>query len=135
VLNELHQQYMANASLSDEERRALITTTPRQSGKSFAPAQQQPSSTRPDRHLDLHQLDIMLQRGRDHRDCVVVWTSNLKFTYAAIYANHKWFITGTGKFYGGNEFSHEDFVYKVLGDAEVTSLFISTKFKHIFERW
>jgi hypothetical protein len=64
-----------------------------------------------------------------------VWTSDRKFTYAAVYADNRWFITGRGGFYGGNEFSHNDFVYHVLGAPEVTSLFICNKFNHIFERW
>lgn len=47
---------------------------------------------------------------------VVVWKSSI-YTYAAVYTGGKWWITGTGRWYGGNVFDTQEFVDKVLADA------------------
>ena len=93
-----------------------------------------PAATRggPARRLDLVELDYQLTKLRGR--CVVIWTSARRFTYAAVYAGNTWYITGSGKFYPGTVFTHQQFVFNVLGAAAVTSIYISTEHRHFYER-
>jgi hypothetical protein len=84
------------------------------------------------RSLDLRALEHTLDLVRN--EVVVVWKSNGRYTYAAIYANGKWYITGAGVFYGQNEFLHHEFVYEVLGNKEVTELWLTDRFTQVFRR-
>lgn len=52
---------------------------------------------------------------------VVRWKSNI-YTYAGVYAAGTWWITGTGRFYGKNCFTDEEFVDKVLAKAEIVEI-------------
>lgn len=81
---------------------------------------------------DLRELDELLHQSRG--GCIVVWTSNHRFTYAAVHAAGKWFITGRGDYYGGNEFTHQQFVYQVLGHSDVTSIYVTTDVQTLFTR-
>lgn len=81
---------------------------------------------------DLRELDELLHQARG--GAIVVWTSNHRFTYAAVHAAGKWFITGRGDYYGGNEFTHQQFVYQVLGHHDVTSIYLTTDVQTLFTR-
>lgn len=59
---------------------------------------------------------------------VVRWKSSI-YSYAAIYAGGKWWITGAGKYYGDNVFDNDEFVNDVLKDA--TSIEVATEFEEI----
>lgn len=48
---------------------------------------------------------------------VVKWKSNI-YTYAGVYAAGTWWITGTGRFYGKNYFTDEEFINNVLMKAD-----------------
>lgn len=40
------------------------------------------------------------------------------YTYAAIYVGGRWYITGTGRWWGTNVFDHEDFIKRVIESSE-----------------
>jgi hypothetical protein len=82
--------------------------------------------------LDLRALEHTLELVRN--EVVVVWRSNNRFTYAAVFARTNWFITGSGVFYGKNEFTHHEFVFEVLGNKEVTNLWFTDRFTEIYRR-
>lgn len=115
----------------DLQQQRFASPTGRQAGKASI-AQAGMSKTLPAKHFDPREMDLALKRRRDA--CVVVWTSQYRYTYAAIWANQKWFITGAGRFYGSNEFTHDEFVYRVLANPEVTSIYFSEQFGHVYER-
>jgi hypothetical protein len=81
---------------------------------------------------DLRELDALLGHARG--GAVVVWTSNHRYTYAAVHAAGRWFITGRGDYYKGNEFTHDEFVYQVLGHHDVTSIYLTSDFTTLFTR-
>ena len=51
-----------------------------------------------------------------------------KYTYAAVYVAGKWYITGTGKWWGTNIFEHDDFV-KAIGAA--TKMEVATEWEEL----
>lgn len=61
---------------------------------------------------------ILVRDGR----ATLTWRSKGRFTYAAIFAAGKWYITGDGGWYGGNVFEDDDFVVDVLCHPEVTHI-------------
>lgn len=48
---------------------------------------------------------------------VVKWKSSI-YTYAAVYASGRWWITGSGRWYGGNEFEDSEFKEDILAKAD-----------------
>jgi len=81
---------------------------------------------------NLRELDSLLYQARG--GAVVVWTSNHRYTYAAVHAAGRWFITGRGDYYKGNEFTHDEFVMQVLGHHDVTSIYLTGDFTTVFTR-
>ena len=62
---------------------------------------------------------------------VLVWTSNSRFTYAAVYAAGRWFTTGQGGWYGKNVFEPHEFIDVMLHD-QVTSISFSQDFVQLY---
>lgn len=52
---------------------------------------------------------------------VIRWTSGGRFTYAAVKAGGRWWISGNGTWYGGHVFDFEALV-KILGRSDVTNV-------------
>lgn len=61
------------------------------------------------------QVGSLPQRKVKNRTVIRFTSGN--YTYAAVYTGGKWWITGTGRWYGRNVFDHEEFVRDVLGAA------------------
>jgi hypothetical protein len=59
---------------------------------------------------------------------IVKWKSKHVFTYVAVYAGAFWNISGAGIFYGGNRFTHAEFI-AILQHPEVTNLELVTELK------
>lgn len=131
-----------NPEWSDAQKarfKDLLGTTPSQQQQQFVTSTPDPSdfqrfirSQQGRRGLDLDDLRRVLWQNRINT--LVVWVSNNRFTYAAINARDTWYITGSGVFYGKNEFNHDEFVRDVLGHSEVTSIWVSNRFKQIYQR-
>lgn len=49
-----------------------------------------------------------------------------RFTYVAVFVAHKWYLSGNGRFFGGNTFTNENFVASVLGHYGVTDIEVAT---------
>lgn len=62
---------------------------------------------------------------------VLLWTSNHRYTYAAIFADGRWFITGKGDWYSKNVFDPEEFIDVLLHDL-VTDIRIGLEFTQLY---
>lgn len=51
------------------------------------------------------------------------------YTYAAVYVGGKWWITGTGRFFGKNVFMPDEFITQVL--QKVTSVEVATEWADV----
>jgi hypothetical protein len=65
-------------------------------------------------------LSKIRKTGRIAEGTVVKWKSSI-YNYAAVYAGGKWWITGTGRWYGGNVFTTDQFK-EILKTAETASI-------------
>lgn len=64
------------------------------------------------------------KKGRVKEGTVIKFVSGGLYTYAAIFVNNSWYLTGTGYF--GSVLSNEEFIEKVLSkveDIEVATVF------------
>lgn len=75
--------------------------------------------------------DVSKSNRRKMKDGTVIRfrSSNDRYTYAAIYAGGRFWITGTGTWYGGNVFDYEEFVERVLGTA--SKIEVATAFEEL----
>lgn len=115
-----------------------ISSSPRMAGKSnygrsFGP------TVRHSMHAD--ELDRAIRRAHANSGglALVVWRSKHVFTYAGVgvgfeTGNPRWFITGKGDFYSGNEFTHAQFIDQVLMHDEVTDILVGLKFDLLYRR-
>jgi hypothetical protein len=53
------------------------------------------------------------------------------FTYVAIYAAGRWFITGDGLFYGKNVFTYDEFFRTVLNRDEVENIAVASDWETV----
>lgn len=61
--------------------------------------------------------EVLGQIKRVSEGSVIRFVSGGRYTYAAVYVGGKWWLTGTGKWYGGNVFDYEEFFTDVLACA------------------
>jgi len=62
---------------------------------------------------------------------VVRFVSGGVYSYAAIYVNNRWYLTGNGYYFGGNVFTNEDFMENVLGNSGTDNVEIATSFEEV----
>lgn len=51
------------------------------------------------------------------------------YTYAAVFAGSRWWITGSGRFYGRNVFTNKEFLDEVL--AEASEVLMASQWENI----
>jgi hypothetical protein len=49
-------------------------------------------------------------------------------TYAALYVNKRWYLTGKGKYFGGHDFDSVEFFEQVLARADEGTVEVATRF-------
>lgn len=54
-----------------------------------------------------------------------------RYTYAAVFANSHWYLTGTQCYFGAHSFSHDRFVSEVLAHEGVEDIAIAAEFEAI----
>jgi len=144
--DDFMQQFVSSDSpyLTDEETRQLFTAAPRQTGKASVTNTSGPSSTTPSQAVEVFRLNHLDRREINRSQLarlleelansgIMLWTSNRRFTYAAVYAAGFWFITGEGIWYGKSKFTPYEFAFEVLGHPEVTSLAVGLRFQTLWE--
>ena len=71
--------------------------------------------------------DVGRSNRRKMKDGTVIRFTSGRYTYAAIYTGGRFWITGTGAWYGGNVFDYDDFVERVLGPS--ATIEVATEFE------
>lgn len=135
---EVQQYREGNFTDEDLHRRAKqrlvqqppLQPTPRQAGKSNTLGIR-PSPMQAYHPVEMNEfLNRLLGRG------VLLWSSNHRFTYAAVGVHRKganaWFITGEGGWYGKSEFTQDEMIHEVLAHPEVTSISFADTFHVIY---
>lgn len=72
--------------------------------------------------------DLTVENGGTGK--VVRWRSRGRYTYAAIFADHHWFITGRGEWYDTNKLTPQQLL-QVLQRDEVTDVELSNTWNHL----
>lgn len=54
-----------------------------------------------------------------------------RYSYAAIFAGGRWYITGGHGFFGANSFTHGDFVADVLANEHVENVALAAEFEAV----
>lgn len=80
--------------------------------------------------VDKAHLAYLLERS-PHR--VVVWVSKRRYTYVAVNAGD-WYISGTGDWYGRNQFTPDEFIDDVVTHDEVTAIYLVTELETLWSR-
>lgn len=55
--------------------------------------------------------------------------SERRYTYAAVFANNHWYLTGQCEFFGANSFTHGQFISEVLTRNGVDNIAVATGFE------
>lgn len=74
--------------------------------------------------IDALKEDLGTVNKRKMKSGMVLRYKSGQFTYAAVYVSGKFFITGTGGWYGRNVFDYDEFVTDVLGAADKVQIAI-----------
>lgn len=62
------------------------------------------------------------------RDADTEMSASRRYTYAAVFANNRWYVTGKFGFHGEHSFTHGRFVSDVLANDEVENITIATEY-------
>lgn len=65
---------------------------------------------------------------KPNKGMVVSFTSGGKYTYAAVFADGLWYVTGGGRYWGKDRFSHKAFM-EIL--SESTDVRVATQWEEI----
>lgn len=54
-----------------------------------------------------------------------------RYTYAAVFVNDRWYLTGSQGFFGTHSFTHDQFVANVLAKEDIENIFVATDFEAV----